>query len=695
MEFRQWRRWVRTSNMLRIGRGETKMNKMLRRVLTLGLLLSLIVAAVSLGAGSVTAAATTPATTNANLLSADTALYLDIRTDKIPDTLSFLQTTVQKALDLPIPDLMAMLNKNLSKGFGRPVTFTADIQPWLGDHVTLGIPITSAELDALSAPDAKPENMKDFGQNAVVIVSIKDDAKFDAFFKEAMTKPLADSSFTTRAETVNGAPATVYQQGKLCETTCTNLLQTKGFIALGQEKSITGLLDTLKTGKPKLSANPKFTKLMNALNPDSLAALYISPWLYLAGISAGMMRSGMPMMGMGKSAPASPDAALLPAAEATQAADGTTPDAAATAEPTGKAPAGMAKIPMTPAQMQANLATLRSMIGLLDGQAFGLRRDGKLFSADLAQAVNVQAMNKIFSDLCIAPNVMNAIKRKPYDAKLFGQIPAKALFVVNAGGLNNVYDLLTIAAKVTEKYNVTPPDTSNTPNPMNKFTLTTRRLAQLDGGFKLLFGADLRAAFLRCVNGDFSLYATYNPDSTLTKLPKGKSVPLDLTFIAETSDPANTRAFLDNINNAVKDFMKTSAAPAGTDLFTAKLRNGVEIGYGLVGKTFVISTATGLDAAVAAIKGDGVIINDPLWKSALTTTTKQPASLMYLNGSLLGEAIKAMVAQSGQSKGNKATMTSVLNLLGTQTDSSGPMSADRFSVRSIQLTLPEPLGLNQ
>src|SRR5258708_6207605 len=184
MEFRQRRRCVGTWNMLRIGRGENKMNKMIRRVLTLGLLLSLIVAAVSLGAGSVTAAATPPPPPNTNMLSPHTPLYLDIRTDKIPDTLSFLQTTVQKALDLPIPDLMAMLNKNLSKGFGRPVTFAADIQPWLGDHVTLGIPITSAELDALSAPDAKPENMKDFGQNAVVILSLNDNPNFAAFLTE-------------------------------------------------------------------------------------------------------------------------------------------------------------------------------------------------------------------------------------------------------------------------------------------------------------------------------------------------------------------------------------------------------------------------------------------------------------------------------------------------------------------------------
>src|SRR5258708_7233391 len=262
---------------------------MIRSVFTIGLLFSLVVAAIGLGAGSATAAAITPATTNANLFSADTALYLDIRTDKIPDTLTFVQTTLRNSLNLPIPDLLQMLNQNLSKSIGRPITFAQDIQPWLGDHITIGIPITQADLDAMSAPNASPQSMNKFGQNAVIIVSIKDDAKFDAFLKEVLAKPLASGSYSTHPDTVNGLAATIYQQGKLCETNCTNLLQTKGFFAVGRDKSINDMLDALKTGKPKLAANPKFMQLMNTLNPDSMATVFISPRFYMASLSAGMM----------------------------------------------------------------------------------------------------------------------------------------------------------------------------------------------------------------------------------------------------------------------------------------------------------------------------------------------------------------------------------------------------------------------
>src|SRR5258708_39887956 len=102
---------------------------MIRRIVTVGLLISLMAATIGLGAGSVTAAAVAAATTNANLFSADTALYLDVRTDKIPDTLTFIQTTLRQSLNLPIPDLLQMLDQNMSKGIGRPITFAQDIQP--------------------------------------------------------------------------------------------------------------------------------------------------------------------------------------------------------------------------------------------------------------------------------------------------------------------------------------------------------------------------------------------------------------------------------------------------------------------------------------------------------------------------------------------------------------------------------------
>src|SRR5258707_12067283 len=142
-------------------------------------------------------------------------------------------------------------------------------------------------------------------------------------------------------------------------------------------------------------------------------------------------------------------------------------------------------------------------------------------------------------------------------------------------------------------------------------------MGMFEGGFNAAFNMDFRNDVLALINSDFAVYTLYNPNSTLSNASKNKQhVPLDVALIAKVSDTTKFKADLDKFNTEIAYLISTAPKSAGQDLYQITTQSGVTIGYGLVGSTFVLSTGSGLDSAVTAIKGDGTITSEPVWNAA-------------------------------------------------------------------------------
>jgi hypothetical protein len=606
---------------------------MLRRTFCVVTLFALVFGVAGLGTAPVVAAppAAAAAAPNATLLPPDTALYVNFHVADLDNIVNFLLDTVQKVSGFRPGDPYADLDRGLTEFLGRDATFKKDVQAWLGDDITFAFRVTDQQLADLSTKTAdevfrNPE--------ALVIISVKDDAAAAAFLKEVMAKA-PEVKFNTRTVDLPGGTVTVYDQSGSC-TPCGSLFASKGYIALGTTASIDAMTTMLKDRKPSFGSDATVGKLMAALKPNTQVKVYLASRFYQ--LYASSMQAFMPRR-------------------------------PALGEATPEAGAAAAKL-------------MKAMLDLVKGQAFGLRMDGKVLAMDVAQSVDLKAAAKLFTDLGLSSKFLQNATPKAIDAKLAGQIPDKALAVAIGGGLPNLYDALKEGVKLGAQF-------AGQMGARNQFTPEQIEafFTIAESAIKAGLNVDLRSDILSWMNGEFALYVTYNPASVLTKVGRSP-VPLDFTFLAQTSDAAKTKSFLAKLNTGLEKTANLNVESAGADLYIVTVnKQGITIGYGLVGNTFILTTGSGLNAAVAAVKGDGVLSKSAVWTNARASMVKPTAAIGFINFVQIATVAKELMGQSGGSQPGAAQMAAVLDLLESATVSGGMMQPDGLSTSSFQIIL--------
>src|SRR5690349_20151810 len=116
---------------------------MFKRLLTFLFVVTVVFGLALPGSATRTIAAPVTNGPNANLLPANTALYIDFRTADLKQTISFFQGLAEKISGQPLGTLVYdQLDKGLTDALKRPATFEKDVLSWLGDHITVGLPIS-------------------------------------------------------------------------------------------------------------------------------------------------------------------------------------------------------------------------------------------------------------------------------------------------------------------------------------------------------------------------------------------------------------------------------------------------------------------------------------------------------------------------------------------------------------------------
>src|SRR5215467_13286386 len=118
---------------------------MLKRSLIILLLIALSVTVLGIGPVHARPSQTTDLA-NADLLPADTALYFDFRAADLNDTISFIGGVYQKVAGTKMPDIFAQVDQSLTQTLKRPASWAKDVQPWLGDHITVGVSVSDAQV---------------------------------------------------------------------------------------------------------------------------------------------------------------------------------------------------------------------------------------------------------------------------------------------------------------------------------------------------------------------------------------------------------------------------------------------------------------------------------------------------------------------------------------------------------------------
>jgi hypothetical protein len=333
----------------------------------------------------------------------------------------------------------------------------------------------------------------------------------------------------------------------------------------------------------------------------------------------------------------------------------------------------------TPTPLPDNTAQLDAIFKAINGQAFGIGKADKVLYFDFAQSINKEALASVYASMNLPGNLAEKLSANKISDKFTAQIPAKALAVVQAHGLADLYDGLK--AGFQNMKNMAPM------GPGMNYSQIAKSFTQLEGGFKLVFGSDLREDVLSWMNGDFAIYVTHDPNSTLSKTNRRSPAPFDITLIAETSDAAKTKAFLPKLGVGLKGAGKSTVVEAGPDLFTATTPEGVTLSYGLVGNTFVLTVGGGLETATAAIKGDGTLSTNAVWQQAQKTAILPTTQLWFVNGEELLAALKSMVPPDQLDKRGTKEPLALFGLFESATLTASPLSDDGLSRGSLQITM--------
>lgn len=621
----------------------------MKRWLSLLLLSAMVLMALQTGMSPVAAAPSAVASNlaNARLFPPDTALYLDLNTSDLANSIKAAQALAENLTGQKQDQAFASLDAQLTAILGHPATLEKDVLSWVGDHISIGLRIpdtvmtmSQTELEKYAQSLTQPQ--------IIIVVDVKDKKASDAFWDaalKAIEKSVKLDTSTVDADgttfnVVTGAipliPATVGTSGPPQKY---SLARGDKYLALGDADSISLMLDNLKNKKPAMADDAKFTKVTNALKDEALGAMYVAPRIYyLAFLGLVITQSQLVTMQSSLTATGTPEPAATPA--------GVSPD--------------------------KQLAQVKAALGTIEGQALSIRRDGKSWILDTVSSVDIEALKKLYPTLS---NAAALFAPKPIGGKLSGQVPDTSAVFVSSSGLNNVYDVVKMAL-----------DTSAAMNPTAETQQAKKQFEQVEAALTLAFDLNLRDDVLGWMDGEFAVYANYNPKSVLANVSPNSKFPFDVTILVQTSQPDKAKTFLTKLNAGITKFNKgnTKITSLGNDMYSLKTGDGIEIDFGLIDKTFIITTASGLDKARAALKGDGVLSASTIWKSAQKNSLDLPNAMWFANMDPILTAAQALMPATASDSDKRAL--AFLKMIESVSGTSS-MPQPGMSVARIQVTL--------
>jgi len=239
---------------------------MSRKIFLFLLVFALAVGTLSVRATPTVAASSTDSNTAfADLLPADVAVYANLRTANLQDTVGIITDLIGRLAGIKPTKPYQQIDDGLTQLLGRDASVEKDILPWLGDNVAAAYLISDADLAAMQKNGATAMMQS---QEALIIVGVKDQAKGDVFLKQVLSAITRMSpnmlSGTAKTITLNGASASEYvgPQG--------TLVQGKGFYAIGQSAAVNEMIDAVSNSKPTLAADPDFWATMKLLKTNNL-----------------------------------------------------------------------------------------------------------------------------------------------------------------------------------------------------------------------------------------------------------------------------------------------------------------------------------------------------------------------------------------------------------------------------------------
>jgi hypothetical protein len=222
----------------------------------------------------------------AAIMPANVALYGEVDTSDLKGTINALSTLVSKfGTPMTADQALSSLDMGLSSALGRAATFDQDIQPWLGNSVAFGVPVTDEMLASPSTAMQVPP--------VVAVIAVKDDKAAAAFLDELISRAQG-TQVTKGSEPLGADTATTYIDSQ----SRAEIAIFKGYIALGTPSGVAALFDTIKNNKPTLAADPDFTKVTGLLKGPNGAVLYIGKralQLYYAGMAMAYEASASAM----------------------------------------------------------------------------------------------------------------------------------------------------------------------------------------------------------------------------------------------------------------------------------------------------------------------------------------------------------------------------------------------------------------
>lgn len=536
----------------------------------------------------------------ADLMPADVAFYVDVKTANFDKTVGSLTGLLSKA-GIPIPaNLYADVDKGLTQLLGHPASFQKDVLSWLGDHVAIGVLISDTMLNTPS----NAQTLAAVQPEALAILTVKDEAAANSYLKAILAALEKQGlKFTSTDDKLNDKAATLYTNGlaKL------SILRTPGYVVIGSGSSVKSMLAALNSKQPTLGMDAKYQKVIGLLKPDNGLTAYVGQRLFQYQLKT--LQRVQQQLSNASTDINTPEANTTPTAVATNS------------------------------QQTALLEAYK----VIDGVAMAARAEGKVLALDFAFAMNPDAAKKYAELLGLPINTLSQ-SMQPLSGKLIGQIPSNTFALIYGSNLAQIYTQLKeqIIALSKLSANLDRSPGLNVDQAEEGFT-------QLENGLRDNLYIDLKADVLSWMGGEYALYMTYNKTGDLAVASKGQW-PFDNTLLIAATDTKKANSFIDKLNTALRTDVGIVPVKMGDNLFAISANSPVRVGYGVTGDTFILSTGTGIVPSSAAVKGGDSLTSSTPWKNASALLPKNYTQLLYVDLAPVYNYAKAAQAEWAKSQ---------------------------------------------
>jgi len=561
----------------------------MRKIVSFALFVVLALSAIGFSRTPVALAATAPASL-ADLMPANVALYMDVRTANLDQTINTFVDLFRKA-GMTVPtDLYAQIDQALTQGLGHPATFKGDVLSWLGDHLAIGGVITDQMLKDSTTLDATTLNQ------GLVIVDVKDEAAADKFLANVFAVIQKQGlTFNKTTDTINGSSASIYTS-----ILSVDVVRFKGYLVIGNAPVVKDMIATLKAKKPTLGADAKFQKTLALLKPDNGLTAYISG-------RALEYQTNVTQTSLVRTRANISDNLLNTTA---------TPTPEATLKPT----------PVPTASAQSKL--MQQAYRAINGIAFAARQDGKVLALDIATSTDAVAMQALIKAEGLPASTLKP--RTNLTGKLAAQIPSTAGAVIYGADLASIYTGLRAAFTSVNKLQMAQ-------TPGLNLNQAEQGFQNFEDSIKSTFDLDINADVLSWMGGEYALYMNYDKTGDLA-VASNNAFPYDSVLLIQATNGAKAKSFVEQINTTFKTQAGLDITTMGApDLFSISGgQSPVRIGYGTAGDTFILSTGSGIkpaaDAVNAGQSGDTLAAGkNPIWTHAIAALPSTYQSFLYFD----------------------------------------------------------------